>query len=105
MTRTQAIKILKWIAEIYDNKNTVYENQALTMAIEAIEEKQAGGWISVKDALPEVYVAVMVYCPDTKMTRKIEIDYLERLHWSDEWKHGPVTHWQPLPGPPKEESL
>jgi hypothetical protein len=64
-----------------------------------------GGWISVKDRLPEPYETVAViakadcwsYC----------LGWLNGDEWviaeeaSEEWA---VTHWMPLPEPPKEVS-
>lgn len=64
-------------------------------------------WISVKDRLPEIAGAYLVYCA---------ISNVELAHWHVEkfWfidvnnsigrAHGlDVTHWQPLPDKPEEE--
>jgi hypothetical protein len=71
-------------------------------------------WISVKDRLPEEDVAVLVYGqvlndpPDVIGVRR-------RYNGDQDWKHtwesedgfiyreDDVTHWMPLPEPPKEE--
>lgn len=73
-------------------------------------------WISVNDALPKVGESVLVYCPE----------YLNESWpcvFSAEYQKGPycaegfgaddmlfhigghdgITHWMPLPKPPKEE--
>ena len=59
-------------------------------------------WISVKDRLPEMYKNVLVIRTDGK----IRFDAIGSLNvWYEEvWHTGnPVTHWMPLPQPPKGE--
>lgn len=63
-------------------------------------------WISVKDRLPEPLVYVLVYIPD-------DVPYTIRegfLSPSGMWHaslydrgHSEITHWMPLPKPPKED--
>ena len=62
-------------------------------------------WISVNDRLPEEAVDIIVYT--TK--KRIAFGYLYDGHFRDEeheimasWNIGEVTHWMPLPEPPKE---
>ena len=57
-------------------------------------------WISVKERQPEVHQKVLV-CYESG---RVEIDF--RLSWGGyvlESQQGKVTHWMPLPEPPKEE--
>ena len=89
----------------------------------------AVGWISVKDRMPELCTSVLCYAepkdffneagkldPELvvcfrfvplafKPRRKCDLD--ER--WSEPWPHFnleyKVTHWMPLPEPPKEEKV
>ena len=59
-------------------------------------------WVSVKDRLPEMYKNVLVIRTDGK----IRFDAIGSLNvWYEEvWHTGnPVTHWMPLPAPPKGE--
>ena len=65
-------------------------------------------WIPVTERLPEEYVNVL--CHLRSLDRKSEyysIDHLmEDGQWwkaANSWKHE-VTHWMPLPEPPKEET-
>lgn len=60
-------------------------------------------WISVKERLPEKREWVLCLC---------EADIIDVLRWeNNEWYHDPmhvyfpsfVTHWMPLPTPPKED--
>ena len=71
-------------------------------------------WISVKDRLPEEDVAVLVYGEVLNDPPDI-IGVRRRYNGDQEWKHtwesedgfiyseDDVTHWMPLPAPPKEE--
>lgn len=71
-------------------------------------------WISVKDRLPEEDVAVLVYGqilndpPDVIGVRRRYIGDQEwKYTWESEdgfiYREDDVTHWMPLPEPPKEE--
>lgn len=60
-------------------------------------------WISVKDRLPDVLESVLVlYAP----TNKAKNDYrMECWNWpeTEVYEIQFITHWMPLPAPPKEE--
>ena len=59
-------------------------------------------WISVKDRLPDNDVPVMIYNYDVN----IGVYYKNKFHAFDEngypFEINYVTHWMPLPEPPKE---
>ena len=105
-------------------KDTRYCNDLLCDAADAIEELskkrdaacwgckcskiERNEWIPVTERLPEKYVNVL--CHLRSLDRKSEyysIDHLmEDGQWwkaANSWKHE-VTHWMPLPEPPKEET-
>lgn len=78
------------------------------------DNKTTVGWISVKDRFPENNVTVLAYCGKT---RKYFVGNATKYHFSDEvyWRHegargamytvtSKVTHWMPLPEPPKEKN-
>lgn len=78
-------------------------------------ETLPGGWISVKDRLPEVpegadAVQVLIYyeCPVTHK-KGIETDYFWRdsivLNGEDAsgFEYVGITHWMPLPAPPEHD--
>ena len=76
-------------------------------AINAINALGKPRWIPVTERLPEEYVNVL--CHLRSLDRQSEyysIDHLmEDGQWwkaANSWKHE-VTHWMPLPEPPKEE--
>lgn len=61
-------------------------------------------WISVKDRLPEPLVDVLAFHVD-EISGEREIS-IEWVNHEKEWIYhhlGPVTHWMPLPEPPKED--
>ena len=64
------------------------------------EQKEAGGWISVKDRLPEEDGLYNVYCKDGSMAHAWFEDkwFIDHCECGD----GYITHWMPLPEPPKE---
>jgi hypothetical protein len=72
-------------------------------------------WISVKERLPEEDVAVLTYGQVLNNPPEV-IGVRRRYNGDQEWKHtwesedgfiyreDDVTHWMPLPEPPKEEA-
>ena len=63
-------------------------------------------WISVKDRLPEIGRSVIVYNAPAKCAAeamyKGEGRFLQ-FRWSARLQEHEVTHWMPLPEPPKGE--
>lgn len=85
------------------------------------EQPTVGGWINVKDKLPEERINpltqdfqnVICFCDFGGMPKHTDIRVygFGKRAWENEphfW-HGPqimdgvITHWMPLPEPPKEE--
>ena len=64
-------------------------------------------WISVKDRLPEPYVSVLVNMPGEKPFRTVREGFISNDGiWQSAMfrrEPGEVTHWQPMPQPPKGE--
>lgn len=65
-------------------------------------------WISVKDKLPEGAGNVLAYIPDLHDYNQGGCSVMGWVqdHWRDTYKgreFANVTHWMPLPEPPKEE--
>jgi len=56
-------------------------------------------WISVKDRLPEIGVEVLIYEPGCL----IQINFRDDDdYWDCDGVVSRITHWMPLPKPPKE---
>lgn len=71
------------------------------------------GWISVKDRLPEEKGTYLVYAPTYSGGSSSGLDNVRGVmfaRWKNHWsievgyhkRPGCVTHWMPLPQPPKE---
>jgi len=63
-------------------------------------------WISVKDGLPEIFVPVQIITDYGKQATAYLTDPKTPSYgWSDWMRpqhgYGSVTHWMPLPEPPK----
>lgn len=63
-------------------------------------------WISVKDRLPEKFINVLCWYPSKNYGSNIVIDYLESDlgYFAHQFKYGELTHWMPLPQPPKGDN-
>lgn len=83
---------------IYED-NTLY-CVGIVVDLKGYQVKDSGknnGWISVKDKMPENYKPVLVYDQEWG----IRIDAVSIKPFEDFVHYGYVTHWQPLPEPPK----
>ena len=58
-----------------------------------------GGWISVKDRLPNVAGWYLVFYNGSKM----QVAFFKGKKWPFDNYYHKVTHWMPLPEPPKED--
>lgn len=131
MTIEEAIKTIELaIAEVewvYPINYAAAFDVAIS-ALRAQQEKPFGGWISVKDKLPEEDQGVILCTRETetygkhrekkKIYKNIYIGYFDGYEWLTSYCHGceyifkmnekypdetiEVTHWMPLPELPKE---
>lgn len=61
-------------------------------------------WISVKDRLPDRKEDVYLCCIDSLAFPGTQYIRILKFYGDGTWGHGGnVTHWMPLPEPPKEE--
>ena len=90
------------------------DHPASEAAAEPLGQPESDGWISVKDRLPEEKGTYLVFAPTYHGGSSSGLDCNDgimfarwRKHWSIEvgYHQRPncVTHWMPLPEPPKEE--
>jgi hypothetical protein len=91
-------EVLKQIDCWFTTGEYKYSNAThyLNKRISSIKPKESE-WVSVEDKLPEQYTDVIVFIKgDT-----IAVDYVDEN--GDFYYYGKnVTHWMPLPKPPKE---
>lgn len=104
----ELVKRLRNEAECPDN----YPEDSVLMreAADAIEELSKPKWIPVTERLPEEHVFVLVRQDDDRMMIAVRVDgdwwYRYFAYDVDRWdenEQGTITHWMPLPQPPKEE--
>lgn len=101
ITKAQAIDLAESLRPIAGNGIT----DAFIKGIEGVEGQQ--GWISVKDKLPPATMPprdVLVY---HDLTCGMLVDRAWYSHEKKKWRsflgmNLKVTHWMPLPEPPKE---
>ena len=70
-------------------------SKALNMAISALRDQEERSWIPVTEKLPDVGIEVLIYSEDDGVC----VDY----YVGDSFGYYDVTHWMPLPEPPKED--
>ena len=75
--------------------------EKIDLAITALRAQIEPGWIKVSEP-PKAYGEYLVFVKFCKGAKQTRIDVAE---WYDEWKINydwTVTHWMPLPEPPKD---
>ena len=109
MTREEAIKILdvnntsaKELEMIknykgFNGREAIFMalKDACLMAVAALREQEERRWIPVAERLPDVGIEVLIYSEDDGVC----VDY----YGGDSFGYYDVTHWMPLPEPPKGE--
>lgn len=94
-----ALEIKRWFV-IPDNRKTMKDAIDHAETIDYVPRQQ---WISVKDRLPDDEKDVLCYLGDA-ILRFTTVGYLLDGEWrGDGFPLRYVTHWMPLPEPPKEE--
>jgi hypothetical protein len=104
---TVKMKTRKWmIGRASDPDCLVFDAPTI---VPAEEGRTMADWISVKDRLPEIWVKVLSFQPtfDEDCHGMIRgAVYIGNGKWRETEHHEmmelPVTHWLPLPEPPKE---
>ena len=109
-------KLVELLTEFYGCDPMYYNIDALVIADHLVSNGvTVQEWISVEDKLPPHNHDVLVYRPD--MAMKILVDNYygyygeDDAEWHEGWaKYGKdihnnplITHWMPLPQPPKGE--
>ena len=88
---------INWFEERFAlTKNDIYEFGQL------YDEVTKPQWISVGDELPEVGVAVLTITPRGTQRVGFYEDGWWLANYIDLVRMGSITHWMPLPQPPKK---
>ena len=105
MTNEKALAAWKQMRAEISEENHLFVGtinpEMVDLAIEALERDR---WISVEERLPEPHTRVIGFMAWKSI---MTVEY-QNGHWYniDHLEHMPdeaVTHWMPLPEPPKEE--
>lgn len=107
MAEMQMMEFPKTVDEFMESYKIVDTEQVYTNGSELVpifrmrqwfEHLNGADWISVKDRLPEEIPAkYLCFCRDGYM-----VGTYTAWGWMFPCYFGPVTHWMPLPEPPKE---
>ena len=92
-------KLVELLTEFYGCDPMYYGDDALAIAQYLVDRGvTVQEWISVKDRLPEPTYCVLVVGAYSEMA-------IDALGTDGEWMGmvEDITHWMPLPKPPKEE--
>lgn len=90
-----------------DTINTIDEITDFIESLPIADVQPVNQWISVKDRLPEIGKSILIYYPywdgDEIQVAKLEYDEM-MFDVCGEFniRVGAVTHWMPLPKPPKD---
>ena len=105
MTNKEAIRILNTLYSA-----DVYENEALDLAIKALEERPHGEWVLISERLPDYMDDILITFqkPNREplvyravfIGGKFAFDNGDTWNWNDP----EVKAWMPLPEPYKTES-
>ena len=108
MTYEEAIKNINALNAVCGQKG-LYDAEfesALALAIEALEKQATQKWISVDDSFPQDDSDVLAYLSIGEESRICPANYANGV-WFDCIFDMPVTesvtHWMPMPQPPKGE--
>ena len=94
-TREKLIDIVEYYADFLDweRKEDIVDR---IMELPATDNNVGDKWIPVTERLPEEDGDYLVYCGEYD---GICVLYYKKGKWRSKWKE--VTHWMPLPEPPK----
>ena len=101
MTRERAIEVLEYSKEAYEGMSYGAPRIALDMAIAALREQPQ--WISVDERLPgeDFLDKEIIVCKLNRFGGRLV--YVTRFWGTHSALWNDITHWMPLPEPPKEE--
>lgn len=95
MTAEDKKKVLAVLDKLMEGTSGVVRATIMACKCAVDEMEVEEKWIPVAERLPEVGKDVLVYSEYDG----VSIDY----HGGDSFGYALVTHWMPLPEPPKEE--
>lgn len=105
MRLIDADEIMKALSIFNDSENgNRHFLYGIRTAKELIDDAPTvGGWISVKDRMPEPPAQCLVYSDKARRPRGMETATYTNLGWMTAAYFPEITHWMPLPEMPEEE--
>lgn len=95
------------LEEIRDNYMGFFPGSIVAKCIKTIQDiPDEDVWIPVAERLPEEFVCVLVHIPEESPLPTVKEAYVVSDMWYTHlgvYPLGKVTHWMPMPEPPKEE--
>lgn len=105
--RDNHVQLINWLKELKDLRILIGgEDNYLIEPPEQADVQPVNQWISCKDKMPEHGVTVLIYAGNHMIMLAWYDKDMEYFYICDsDYKYNPldVTHWQPLPEPPKKE--
>jgi hypothetical protein len=90
------------LLKTYDTINEIYDKHIKKwLYADTVDVAPTQKWISVKERLPDESVDSKIRVLVVLDNGMIDTDRIKNGEWVRWMRH--VTHWQPLPQPPKEE--
>ena len=88
-----------------ENTRLVTTANELSKMYDKLVDEMPDGWIPVTERLPDKGRTVLIYSPKGGVAEgKFHDDGWTQYRWSAKMWKDEVTHWMPLPEPPKEET-
>ena len=100
-TREKLIDIVEAYADFLDWDTKEDMVDSIMEKCFATDNNVPSKWIPVTERLPEQYESVIVWTSDRELG-EAQFDG-ERFEWCADEAFADVTHWMPLPEPPKGE--
>lgn len=95
---------MKTAEEILNDKGSDYIS--VNACINAMHEfASQSRWISCEERLPESGQCVLIYSEDGGVAEGCYVaseNHYDQFRWSCTYHQNDVSHWQPLPQPPKQ---